>query len=123
MALRLGQPTLLEREPNVSTNVAELNDENFDEAIKANALLVVDFWASWCGPCTAIAPIFQDLADHYGDDVKFAKVDTDANESTARDHGIRSLPTVRIYKDGVAVAERIGMSNRQQFIDLVDEHI
>lgn len=107
----------------MSVKVEELNDDNFNEAIGANSLLVVDFWAPWCRPCLAIAPIIDDLADHYGDQVKFTKVNTEASELVSRSQGIRSLPTIRVFKNGSLAAERVGMCTRSQLSDMIDDHI
>ena len=107
----------------MSDKVKELNADNFDEVISANKIVVVDFWAPWCGPCKAIAPIIDDLAESYGADIVFAKVNTDACESVAQSQGIRSLPTIRIFKDGAAVNQSVGMITRAALEDLIDEQL
>jgi thioredoxin 1 len=107
----------------VSDKVKELNTDNFDEVIGANKIVVVDFWAPWCGPCKAIAPIIDELAEAYGAEVTFAKVNTDSCESIAQAQGIRSLPTIRIFKDGAAATQSVGMATRAAIEDMIDEQL
>ena len=107
----------------MSDRVKELSADNFDEVIGSNKIVVVDFWAPWCGPCKAIAPIIDELAEAYGAEITFAKVNTDAYESIAQAQGIRSLPTIRIFKDGTAATQSVGMVTRQALEDLIDEQL
>ncbi len=84
-----------------------VSDATFDsEVIKADVPVLVDFWADWCGPCKMLAPVVADLAQEYGPRVKVAKLDVDANPSTAGSFGVMSIPTLILFKGG-EVAQRL----------------
>jgi thioredoxin 1 len=95
-------------------------DANFeDEALKANVPVVVDFWATWCGPCRMIAPIVEELAGEFDGKVKVGKLDVDENQQTAIKYGVRSIPTVLFFKDGKVVDTIIGASPKSAFADKI----
>jgi len=84
-------------------------DADFDEKVLKSALpVLVDFWAEWCGPCKMIAPIVDELSEEYDGIVDFAKVDVDSCPSTAMAYGVRSIPTLLIFKDGKPVDQIVG---------------
>ena len=92
-----------------SANVKELTDANFDaEVLKSDIPTLVDFWAVWCGPCKMIAPIVEELAKEFNGRLKVAKMDVDANPKTAMDFGIRSIPTLLVFKGGKVVDQIVG---------------
>jgi thioredoxin 1 len=82
------------------------------EVEKADGLVLVDFWATWCGPCVAIAPVIEKLAEDYAGKVKVLKLDTDANQQTAMRFNIRSIPTMLLFKNGKVVDTIIGADPR-----------
>ena len=78
-----------------------ITDENFEqEVINSNLPVLIDFWAVWCGPCKAIAPIVEELSDEYDGKVKFGKLDVDNNQQTSIKYGVRSIPTLLLFKEG-----------------------
>lgn len=88
----------------------KLTDENFDnEVIKSSIPVLVDFWAEWCGPCKMIMPIIDELAKEFSNKVKFGKLDVDDSPNTAAKFGIRSIPTIMIFKDGKVMDQMIGV--------------
>ncbi len=89
-----------------------VNETNFDEIMRKYPLVLVDFWASWCGPCMMIAPIIDQLAREYAGKVVFAKVDVDRNRRLAAKFGIMSIPTLMIFKNGKPVDMIIGAQPR-----------
>ncbi|EJF07542.1 thioredoxin [Thiovulum sp. ES] len=91
-----------------------LTDATFTSTI-AEGVTLVDFWAPWCGPCRMIAPIIEELAEEYDGKAKIAKVNTDEEQQTAIQFGIRSIPTLIIFKDGQAVDQIIGAVPKQVF--------
>jgi thioredoxin 1 len=92
-----------------SNDVVILKDSTFDqEVLKSDTPVLVDFWAVWCGPCKAIAPVVEDLAQKYKGKLKVAKMDVDENQAVAQQYGIRSIPTVLFFKGGRVVDTVIG---------------
>lgn len=78
-----------------------ITDENFEqEVVNSDLPVLIDFWAVWCGPCKAIAPIVEELADEYNGKVKFGKLDVDNNQQTSIKYGVRSIPTLLLFKEG-----------------------
>ncbi|MDG1242308.1 MAG: thioredoxin [Opitutae bacterium] len=95
----------------MSENITELNSSNFDTAISASVPVVVDFWAPWCGPCKAIAPILEELAVELGDAVKICKVNVDDNSEIAGKFEIRAIPTILIFKNGAVADTIVGLTS------------
>ncbi|MFH1983857.1 MAG: thioredoxin [Pseudomonadota bacterium] len=94
----------------MAQNVVEIEDSSFDkEIVQSDKPAMVDFWAPWCGPCKAIAPVINDLAGTYGDRLKFAKCNVDDNPITPGKYGIKAIPTLIFFKDGQVVDQITGM--------------
>jgi thioredoxin 1 len=106
------------------TKPKEVTDAQFEsEVLKAETPVLVDFWAPWCGPCRMVAPIVEELADEYGPKVKFVKVNTDDNINTAASYGIRSIPTLLVFKGGKPVGQAIGFRPKGDLKRIIDQAI
>jgi thioredoxin 1 len=104
--------------------VAEVTDQNFEaEILNSDKPAIIDFWAEWCGPCRAIAPIIKALAEQYGDQVKIAKMDIDSHPNTPGKYGVRSIPTVLAFKDGVVAEQITGARPKADFEAMVEKLI
>ncbi|MEE9351262.1 MAG: thioredoxin TrxC [Thiotrichaceae bacterium] len=102
----------------------ELTDQTFQKHIsKSDIPVVVDFWASWCGPCKMMAPEFKKAAEQLEPRVRFAKLDTENNQQTAAQFGIRSIPTMILYKGGKEVAQQAGAMSAVQISQWVQSHL
>ena len=98
-----------------------LTDDNFsDEVLNAELPVLVDFWATWCGPCRMIAPIVEELSSEYEGKAKVCKLDVDAAQKTAAEFGIRSIPTLLIFKEGKVADQLIGAVPKQQITEKLD---
>lgn len=96
---------------------------DFDEKVlNAGKPVVVDFWAEWCGPCKMIAPSLEEISNER-DDVTIAKVDMDANPELAAKYGVRSIPTLLMFKDGEAVAVQVGASPKNKIADWISQQV
>ena len=86
----------------------EITDANFDEVIKTDKPVLVDFWAEWCGPCKMIGPVVEELAGEYEGKVVIGKLDVDSNHEISAKYGIRSIPTLLVIKNGQVVDKQVG---------------
>jgi len=101
----------------------EFKDENFKEQIAGDQLVVVDFWAVWCGPCKAMAPTIEALHTEYEGKVKVGKLDVDNNPNTAREFGIRNIPTTLFLKNGEVVERFVGNKPKSKFVEVIEKYI
>lgn len=102
--------------------VCVFTDDNFAaEVLKSSEPVLVDFWATWCAPCKAIAPIVEELAESYSGRVKIGKVNVDENQSTPGQYGVRGIPTLVLFKDGKVVDQLVGAVPRNQLEALLDK--
>lgn len=103
-----------------SDKVLQLTDDNFEsEVLKSSVPVLVDFWASWCAPCKAIAPVVDGLAAEYEGKVKIAKVNVDENPATPGQYGVRGIPTLILFKDGKVLDQVVGAVPKNQLDSLI----
>ena len=106
----------------MSNNVNEFTNDNFDaDAAQSDLPVLIDFWAAWCGPCKAIAPIIDEIAGEYSGKVKVGKVDVDKNQNIAMKYGIRSIPTLLVMKGGEVVNQIVGAVPKENITDVLDK--
>ena len=107
-----------------SENMIELTTSNFDdETKKADAPILVDFWAEWCGPCRMVAPVLEQLAKDYAGKVRVGKVNVDEHSSIAARYGVQSIPTLLLFKQGKVVEQYIGSTSRDVLAKILDKHV
>ncbi len=109
----------------MSAQVAHLTTESFAAAVAASSTtpVLVDFWAPWCGPCKAIAPILDELATEMGGKVAIGKVNIDDHDAVAAQHGIRAIPTMILFKGGKAVETIVGMTSKATLKAKLEAHV
>lgn len=101
--------------------IVNTTDDTFQETVK-EGLVLVDFWAPWCGPCKIISPILEELSGKLGDSVTIAKVNVDDNPETADRYEVMSIPTLKLFKDGVDVSTLVGVRPLAELEALVNQH-
>lgn len=106
------------------SSIQAISDDSFEkEVIESNIPVLVDFWAQWCGPCKALAPIIDDVSQKYTGKVKFVKLDVDQNPSTPPKFGVRGIPTLILFKDGQVKATQVGLLNKADLAHFIDSNI
>ncbi|KPC72504.1 thioredoxin [Thermoactinomyces vulgaris] len=103
-------------------SVININDATFEQTLKSAPLVLVDFWAPWCGPCRALAPILDELAAELQGQVVIAKLNVDENPQTAANFGIRSIPALKLFKNGTEVDSRVGLQPLEELKKLILQH-
>jgi thioredoxin 1 len=104
--------------------IFEVNDSNFDQdVLKSEQPVLVDFWAAWCGPCRAIAPIVDELAQHFQGKIKVGKMDVDRNSATPMRYKVTGIPTLLVFKGGQVVEQLVGYRPKEAIQQALEKHI
>ena len=107
-----------------SNAIVEVTDANFDaDVLKSDKPVLIDFWATWCGPCRALVPIVDELATEYQGKVKVGKMDVDRNSATPMRYGVRGIPTLLVFKDGQVKEQIVGYVPKEQIQKALDKHV
>ena len=108
----------------MSQQVTHISDSDFEaQVLQSSEPVLVDFWAEWCGPCKAIAPVLDEIASSYAGRLKVAKVNVDQNQKTPRNYNVRGIPTLMLFKDGKVQATQIGLINKTQLTQLLEKNL
>lgn len=106
------------------TSPAHISDSTFEtEVLQAGLPVLVDYWAEWCGPCKMIAPLLDELAEEYAEKIKIVKLNIDDNPETPPKYGIRSIPTLMMFKNGEVEATHVGAASKSQLADFIDTNL
>lgn len=105
-------------------DIQHVSDTSFEtEVLNSDVPVLVDYWAEWCGPCKVIAPVLEEIASEYDGKMKVCKLDIDANEDTPPKYGIRGIPTLMLFKNGVVEATKVGALSKSQLTAFLDSNI
>ncbi len=105
----------------MSDKIVHTTDTNFDsDVLAADVPVLVDFWATWCGPCKMIAPLLDELAEEYDGKVKICKIDVDNNREVAAKFNVRGIPTLIIFKDGTVDSTKVGALSKNQLVEFIE---
>lgn len=108
----------------MSQIIKNVSDASFaEDVLQSGQPVLVDYWAAWCGPCKAIAPILEEIAELYGDRVTVAKLNVDENPETAAKFGIRGIPTLMLFKDGQPTETKVGALSKTQLQEFLDSSL
>jgi len=102
--------------------IENVTDQNFAEQT-ADGLVLIDFWAPWCGPCKMIAPVLEEIDGEMGEKVKIVKLNVDENQETAGKYGVMSIPTLLLMKDGNIVDQVIGFQPKEALVNVINKHV
>ena len=101
----------------------EITDSNFNDIVSKNSVVLVDFWAEWCGPCRMIAPMIEELANDYDGKAVIGKLDVDNNQESSVKFGVRSIPTLLVFKDGEMVDRHVGAVSKETLSSSIDSKL
>lgn len=108
----------------MNDKIKVVTDDSFEaDVIGASQLVLVDFWAPWCGPCKALAPVLDEIADEYDGKVTIAKINVDENDQTPPKYGIRGIPTMLLFKDGAVEATKMGALSKAELSAFIDSNL
>jgi thioredoxin 1 len=108
----------------MNDKIVQLTDDSFEaDVLTASDLVLVDFWAEWCGPCKMIAPVLDDIANEYEGKVTVGKLNIDSNAETPPKYGVRGIPTLLLFKDGAVVDTKVGALSKTQLKEFLDKNL
>ncbi|MDH3432147.1 MAG: thioredoxin TrxA [Gammaproteobacteria bacterium] len=108
----------------MSDNIVHTNDSDFEaDVLKSDKPALVDFWAEWCGPCKMIAPLLDEAANEYADKMSVVKLNVDESPNVAQKFGIRSIPTLILFKDGAVQAQKLGAMSKSQLTEFLETNL
>jgi thioredoxin 1 len=106
------------------SKLTQVNDDDFQAVVlNSETPVLVDFWAEWCAPCKAIAPILEEVIDSYSDRLKIVKINVDENQTIPAQYGVKGIPTLMIFKNGQLEATSVGALNKSQLMAFIDTHL
>ena len=108
----------------MSGNIVHISDESFEEEVlQSEKPVLIDYWAEWCGPCKMIAPVLDEIATEYSEQLKVVKLNIDDNPQTPPKYGIRGIPTLMVFKNGVVEATKVGAVSKAQLTTFIEDSL